>query len=98
MINLINNSTDAVIENTGERMIHISITSWQQNRVRIKVMNNGPDIPPDIQEKIFVPFFTTKTFGSGVGLSICQEIIKLHGGSLTLLSSAKATTTFMAEF
>lgn len=97
IINLVNNATEAVLENPVNREINISISSYQSNRVRIKVFNNGPDILPEIRERIFVPFFTTKESGSGIGLSICKEIIKLHRGSLTLLSSKGGETVFMVE-
>jgi two-component system nitrogen regulation sensor histidine kinase NtrY len=73
------------------------ISAIPQNRFRIKITNNGPLIPPDIQEKIFVPFFTTKKNGSGIGLSISQEIMKLHKGSLMLVSTGSGLTTFIME-
>ena len=56
MINLINNSFDAVMETEGERKIEIQVIKDLQNRVIIKVLNNGPLIPPGLLEKIFVPF------------------------------------------
>ncbi len=97
IINLVNNALDAVKEIDGERKIQIDISAIPQNRFRIKITNNGPSIPPDIQEKIFVPFFTTKKNGSGIGLSISQEIMKLHKGSLMLVSTGSGLTTFIME-
>jgi signal transduction histidine kinase len=96
IINLMNNAIDAVTEREGEREINLKISPYQTNRVRISVTNNGPAIPPEIQDKIFVPFFTTKKNGSGIGLSICQEIMKVHKGSLRVMSSL-AGTAFVAE-
>lgn len=58
----------------------------------------GPLIPPDLQEKIFIPFFTTKKNGSGIGLSISQEIMKLHNGSLVVVSTEEDNTSFIMEF
>jgi two-component system, NtrC family, nitrogen regulation sensor histidine kinase NtrY len=98
MINLINNSCDAVMENEGDRMIEISILKNSLNRTLIKIINNGPVIPGDLLEKIFIPFFTTKKSGSGVGLSISQEILKMHNGSIVAISSAESPTCFMLEF
>jgi signal transduction histidine kinase len=98
MINLINNSFDAVMETEGERKIEIQVTKNLQNSVIIKVINNGPLIPPELLEKIFVPFFTTKKNGSGIGLSISQEIMKLHNGSLVAVSSEETGTCFIVEF
>jgi nitrogen fixation/metabolism regulation signal transduction histidine kinase len=98
MINLINNSCDAVMENEQNRKIDISILKNSMNRIIIKITNNGPVIPGVLLEKIFVPFFTTKKGGSGVGLSISQEIMKMHNGSVVAISSAESLTCFILEF
>jgi nitrogen fixation/metabolism regulation signal transduction histidine kinase len=97
MINLLNNAIDAVRETDGDRFIRIDMHVFQKNRVKISVSNNGPFIPQSIQDKIFVPFFTTKKEGSGIGLSICQEVIKLHNGSLSVISKENDYTTFNIE-
>jgi signal transduction histidine kinase len=98
LINLINNSFEAVMENEEERSIGIQFLKSRENGVLIKIVNNGPLIPPRLLEKIFVPFFTTKKNGSGIGLSISQEIMKLHNGSLTAISSEDSRTCFVVEF
>ncbi len=98
MINLINNAMDAVMEIDGERKIEINIFRNSLNRIIIKISNNGPIIPGELLEKIFVPFFTTKKGGSGVGLSISQEIMKMHNGSIVAISSEDNRTCFMLEF
>jgi two-component system nitrogen regulation sensor histidine kinase NtrY len=98
MINLINNSFDAVMDNERERKIEISILKNSMNKVIIKISNNGPVIPGELLEKIFVPFFTTKKGGSGVGLSISQEIMKMHNGSIVAISSEESHTCFILEF
>ncbi len=97
VINLVNNAMDAVIENQVNKVIRIDITSTHQNRIRISVSNNGPVIPAEVQDKIFVPFFTTKKEGSGIGLSISQEIMKLHKGSLMMVSGPGNLTSFIIE-
>ena len=97
VINLINNAMDAVAEVEGQRNINMELTATAQQHVQIKIANNGPAIPPELQEKIFVPFFTTKANGSGIGLSISREIIKLHNGSLTLGLTLDGFTTFVIE-
>ncbi len=97
MINLLNNAMDAVIENEGDRKIEVEVFTLHSQRLRIKVSNNGPHIPPELQEKIFVPFFTTKQNGSGIGLSISQEIMKLHKGSLMVVSARGGDTSFILE-
>jgi two-component system, NtrC family, nitrogen regulation sensor histidine kinase NtrY len=98
IINLINNSFDAVLEIEEGRSIEIQMLKTRDEKALIKITNNGPLIPPQLQEKIFVPFFTTKKNGSGIGLSISQEIMKLHNGSLVVVSTAENKTTFICEF
>lgn len=63
----------------------------------IEIKNNGPAIPPEIAEHIFIPFFTTKERGSGIGLSISRQIMRLSGGSLTLIPDDKETK-FILKF
>jgi two-component system, NtrC family, nitrogen regulation sensor histidine kinase NtrY len=92
LINIINNATDALSDIVQDRKISVDIGPGTQNTCRIKIRNNGPQISADVQEKIFVPFFTTKKDGSGIGLSISQEIVKLHKGSLMVFSTAESTS------
>ena len=86
IINIINNSIDAVLQNYDKRQIDIRLTRSAGDRVVIKICNNGPSITAEIQDKIFVPFFSTKTNGSGIGLSISLEIVRLHQGSISFVS------------
>lgn len=97
MVNLINNALDAVLEIKNERRIEIQMTKNQENRILIRILNNGPVIPHELLDKIFVPFFTMKKNGSGIGLSISQEIMKMHNGSITAVSG-KEETCFLVEF
>lgn len=97
MINIINNAIEAVIETEGNRMISINMVKKNNERIQISISNNGPQIPSELVEKIFVPFFTTKKNGSGIGLSICQEIMKLHKGSIIAVSPHNGLTTFLVE-
>ncbi len=98
IINLLNNSIEALHEKSQDRQIRIQMLRTPQNNVVIKIINNGPLIPPALLDKIFVPFFTTKKNGSGIGLSISQEIMKLHNGSITAVSSEESKTCFIVEF
>ena len=95
VINIINNSMDAVKDIEGQRMVHMSLLSSSGGDVIIRICNNGPEIPQEISDRIFVPFFTTKANGSGIGLSISQEIIKLHKGSITFISKKDDVTCFI---
>jgi two-component system, NtrC family, nitrogen regulation sensor histidine kinase NtrY len=97
VVNLMNNAIDALKDKEEERLIKLNIEMTRQNRVWICISNNGPVIPPEVQDKIFVPFFTTKEDGSGIGLSICQEIMKLHSGSLMVVSGPDTFTSFIME-
>jgi two-component system, NtrC family, nitrogen regulation sensor histidine kinase NtrY len=63
-------------------------------RPMLRVIDNGPGIDPDVQERIFVPFFTTKRTGSGIGLSLARQIARLHGGTLTVQSEPGKETVF----
>ncbi len=66
-------------------------------QVIISVSDNGPGIPPDVLPNIFIPFFTTKESGSGIGLSLSRQIMRLHGGSLAV-RSVPGRTTFSLVF
>jgi signal transduction histidine kinase len=68
------------------------------NRPEICVVDNGPGIPEEIIEQIFVPFFTTRENGSGIGLSLSRQIMRLHGGSLQVRSVPNKETVFCMIF
>jgi nitrogen fixation/metabolism regulation signal transduction histidine kinase len=92
LINMVKNATEALegVENPG---IDISVKRIL-HQVSIEIRNNGPAIPPEILEKIFVPFYSTKTEGSGIGLSLSRQIISNHRGQIRVESSNKKGTTF----
>jgi signal transduction histidine kinase len=62
--------------------------------LQIEVLDTGPGIPDDLADKIFAPFFTTKPTGSGLGLTICSQIIKAHGGVLEAASRPEGGARF----
>ena len=64
------------------------------NQTLIKITDNGPGIAPEILNEIFVPFFTTKTEGTGIGLSIARQIMRAHGGNIKVTSIPEKETTF----
>ena len=64
----------------------------------LTVTDNGSGILPDVLDKIFVPFFTTKPTGSGIGLSLCKQIMNLHGGSISVSSEIGKGSCFSLKF
>jgi len=97
LINLIINSVHALkdVENPSIKILAIASSN---KRVSISVSDNGQGIKPDIMEKIFVPFFTSKKEGSGIGLSLSREIMRLHKGNITVKSKQGEETTFTLHF
>jgi signal transduction histidine kinase len=97
LINLILNAVDACKnQDNGEIKV---LASQNQNRdILIKVYDNGSGIPQDILENIFVPFFTSKTTGSGIGLSLCKQIMMLHKGRIIVKSVEGEGSVFSLIF
>ncbi len=94
MVNLLKNAREAVAESEGEKRIAIHAALDPDERVNIEVSNNCGPIPPDVAENIFTPFFTTKNDGSGIGLAVSRQIVRLHGGSLRLTSNRPDCVAF----
>ena len=93
MTNLLKNAMHAIGEApNGE--IRLRAYCDAQDVVRIEVANNGPKITPEIAEQMFVPFFTTKEDGSGIGLSLSKQMMRLQGGNVSLLPYRDEWTTF----
>lgn len=82
LINLLINSLDA-LENTAEPAIRIDLHR-DRHRILLEITDNGPGIPADLLEQVFVPFFTTKTQGSGIGLSLSRQLMLALGGRLQI--------------
>ncbi len=93
LINLIKNALQA-----GARHIDISARMGKDDEVVIDVVNDGEPIPVSAQEQIFIPFYTTKKEGSGIGLSISRQIMRNHNGTIELLRSDVNQTVFELRF
>ncbi|WP_308760305.1 ATP-binding protein [uncultured Bacteroides sp.] len=98
VINLLKNAIQAIESDRNTEEGHINIRAYcnEAEAILIEISNNGPAIPNDIAEHIFIPFFTTKEGGSGIGLSISRQIMRLSGGNLSLLPGKE--TTFILKF
>lgn len=97
LINLLKNAFEANDGAVNGKII-ISASLNQDARPEICVTDNGPGIPPENIDKIFVPFFTTRENGSGIGLSVSRQIMRMHGGSLKVRSVPGKETTFCLCF
>ena len=93
LINLVKNAVQA-----GATAVEISVHLDSLESVVIDVSNNGAPISKEGQEEIFVPFYTTKQEGTGIGLSLSRQIMRLHNGSITLSRSDSAATVFTLMF
>lgn len=91
------NAVDAIDGNPDGR-IEINAAVDGRNRGTIHVIDNGRGIVEDAKEKIFIPFFTTKKDGSGIGLSVSRQIMRFHNGDLTAASSPGGLTVFTVWF
>lgn len=98
LINILKNAVQSIGGNKGR--IHIRAYSAADEHVFIYISNDGPVILEEEAEQIFVPFFTTRINGSGIGLSLSRQIMKLSGGSISLLRAGTNgwNTTFVLEF
>ena len=104
LINLLKNAREASARRETPKIevkavfapkVTSSLTAW---RCTITVRDNGEGILPEVQDKIFVPFFTTKTAGSGIGLSLCKQIMNQHGGNITVYSEPGKGSCFTLQF
>ena len=96
LINLLGNACDAAGGRAGAR---VDLTaSMDRGRVVIEVGDNGPGIVEEALDKLFIPFFTTKQDGSGIGLSLCRQIMRLHRGTISARSEPEVRTVFSLRF
>jgi len=96
LINLVKNAMEAMEPNPESRL-DIRVKRIL-DRVIIEISDNGPGIPEELLEQVFVPFFSTKTEGSGIGLPLCRQIVKNHGGQISVKSEQGKGTTFRVGF
>ncbi|HKK63900.1 MAG TPA: ATP-binding protein, partial [Bacteroidales bacterium] len=97
LINMIKNSIHA-LEGRNNGHIHIRGFYNKRGRPTIQIIDNGQGILEDVLDKIFIPFFTTKQQGSGIGLSLSRQILRLHGGTISAQSVPQKETIFSLTF
>ena len=97
MINVLNNAMDA-LKNVEKKEIVISLAESAAGRLKISISDNGKGIAPEEIDKVFVPFYTTKENGSGIGLSLSRKIMRLHKGSISVFSKPGEQTTIVLSF
>lgn len=97
LINLVVNAIEAVKEKEAPRII-LTADQTLTKRIILKVIDNGSGIPEELLDKIFIPFFSTKKNGSGIGLSLCKQIVMLHRGTLQVQSVQGKGTVFSMQF
>jgi signal transduction histidine kinase len=97
LINLLLNAAEAVEGRSGAQIV-LRAQADERGVPMVQVCDNGDGIPLDLQDQIFVPFFTTKENGSGIGLSLSRQIMRLHGGTLSLQSEPGKGAIFTLRF
>ena len=99
VLNLLKNAIQAIGPDHPDGQIMVRASCNSNESIVIEICNNGPAIPPEEAEHIFTPFFTTKEGGSGIGLSVARQIMRLSGGSISLKSNdPNHRTTFVLLF
>lgn len=97
LINLVVNAIEAVKDCSAPKIV-LSAYVASNHKTIIKIADNGTGMPPELIDKIFVPFFSTKKNGSGIGLSLCKQIMMLHRGNIQVQSAEAEGTAFFLQF
>ena len=93
LVNLVLNAIEA-LGDAGGGTVHVRAHPGPDGRAVLEVADDGPGLVPEVTDRVFVPFFSTKAGGSGIGLSLAHRIARLHGGSLTVASKPGVETVF----
>jgi nitrogen fixation/metabolism regulation signal transduction histidine kinase len=98
LINLLKNAGEACSEQPNPEVIVETVYLSEKRIFTLSVTDNGSGILPDVLDKIFIPFYTTKPTGSGIGLSLCKQIMTLHGGSIRVSSEVGKGSCFTLKW
>ena len=93
IVNLVRNAVEAV---SASPVRHVSVEAFRHSdeRIEVVVSDSGPGVAPEVEEKLFQSFVTTKDSGMGIGLSICHSIIEMHGGDMWLTKGPEGGASF----
>lgn len=97
LINLLVNAMEAVKDRPQARIV-LSASAVSGNKVVLRIGDNGMGMSPEVMDKIFIPFFSTKKSGSGIGLSLCKQIMMLHKGNIQVQSTEGEGSVFALQF
>ena len=97
LLNILQNAFHAV-KSVSNPVVELKSHFGNRGQILIEISDNGDGIPKDVQEKIFIPFFTTKKSGSGIGLSLSQQIMRQHKGIISVNSVPHQKTSFLLRF
>jgi nitrogen fixation/metabolism regulation signal transduction histidine kinase len=97
LINLLRDAMEA-LKNRADARIALSASRDSENRIVVAVTDNGPGVPAELRETIFVPFFTTRHDGTGIGLTLTRQIAAVHGAALELCDTDLGGATFVLRF
>ena len=97
ILNLLNNATEA-LEGTANKHIRITAETGKSGSLRLKIRDNGKGFDEEERDKIFLPFYTTREQGSGIGLSLSRQIMRLHKGSISASSVKGEWAEFVLDF
>ena len=97
LINLLVNAIEAVKDRPDPKITMTGMVG-QNKKIQLRVSDNGPGMSEEIMENIFIPFFSTKKSGSGIGLSLCKQIMMLHKGNVHVQSKLDEGSAFILQF
>jgi C4-dicarboxylate-specific signal transduction histidine kinase len=96
VVNLVKNACEAMSDSNSDRTLELRTTS-NAGRVGLEVQDTGPGLAPDVADRLFQPYVTTKSTGMGLGLAICRSIVEAHGGRISADSAGDRGTTFHVD-
>lgn len=94
LINLLRNGAEAACRHSANPEVALRFSAASEGRTAIEVSDNGPGVPEALRQDVFLPFFTTKEKGTGIGLSLARQIVLAHQGSIALDAGAEGGATF----